>query len=124
MAGDYFFTGTKTINFANTGSTNWTGTLINSLWTEAAIQTPFTGNMNWNYDFAGPYLPGTLITLGLNYYSGNSFIVAEEWTWRSGGWSGGTVDTAIDPTPIPASALLLGSGLFGLSLLGRRRKIS
>jgi hypothetical protein len=128
LDGEYVFTGGGTINFSNTGSTTWTGTLMNNTWTEATISptsstTPFTGNMNWNYDFAGTYISGTLITLALNYYNGNDFVIAEEWTWGSSGWSGGTVKDPIDPpVPIPASALLLSTGLLGMGLLGWRRK--
>ena len=120
-AGDYTFTSPGTISFSNA---DWSGTFINKYWTEAASQTdtPFTGNMTWNYDFAGSYTPGSLITLALNYYNGNTFVIAEEWTWGSSGWTGRTYATPFSPVPIPASALLLGTGLLGMGLLGFRRK--
>ncbi len=123
-AGNYTFTGNGTNYFSNTGSTVWTSTLINQYWTEAATNpgTPFTGNMTWNYDFAGTYMSGSLITLALNYYNKDTFVIAEEWTWGSSGWTGGTSTTPLSPVPIPASALLLGTGLLGMGLLGFRRK--
>jgi hypothetical protein len=128
MAGDYVFTGTGANYFSNTGSTTWTATLKDNLWSQATSPTPFKGNMSWNYDFAGTYTPGTLITLALNYYNGNTFVIAEEWTVGSSGYSGDTYTTPFVPdppaAPLPASALLLGTGILGMGLLGRRRKNS
>jgi hypothetical protein len=124
MAGNYGFSDPGTINFSNPG---WTGKLITNTWTEATSPTSFTGNMNWNYSFAGSYTTGSLITLAVNYYDKGHFVIAEEWTWGSngsGGWSGGSSPTPVGHTPLPASALLLGTGLFGMGLLGFRRQKS
>jgi len=78
--------------------------------------------MTWNYDFADTYTPGSLITLAVHYYTGTIFAVAEEWTWGSSGWTGGPSTEPFSPVPIPASALLLATGLLGMGLLGFRRK--
>jgi hypothetical protein len=49
----------------------------------------------------------------------NLYLLGLDYTFAGGGM---LIADASVPTPLPPSALLLGSGLFGLGLLGWRRK--
>jgi hypothetical protein len=107
------------IGFSNT---NFSATLVNPYWSRATSLVPFSGNMSWDYKFAGAYDSSKPLTLALNYYYGATFIVAEKYTWSAGSWSGEASNIPNAPVPLPASVLLLGTGVLGLGLLGWRRQ--
>jgi hypothetical protein len=108
------------------------------------------GFFNWVYDDTNPNFPGTqgpiefditgsgftanITSLFLGNGLGNflcdriGVIVDSETHFDQGGTATGFVDTAVQGppggVPLPPSVLLLGSGIFGLGLLGWRRKIT
>jgi hypothetical protein len=105
-----------TVNLTN-GS--FTGSVINNNLSRATSATPFTGTMNWDYNFAGTY-SGAPFTLGINYYIGGVFKISETYTYNgSGVWTGAPSGS---PVPIPGSLLLLGTGLVGLVLVSWGRQ--
>lgn len=88
---------------ASGGTTGGASTLSLGIFSDQAGATPL-------FNISDPYAPGTVAMVNLN---------------NDGTTSATTLDssTTATPTPIPAAAWLLGSGLMGLAGIRRRKQI-
>jgi len=107
-----YFTAVPVSNFSVAG---WTSTQ-NSATQATATGTPVTGSMTWRLNFT----KGMPANFSYNYYlyTGNTAVAAYSMTLASGSWT----RTAI-PVPLPATLLLLGSGLLGIFFIRRKLQI-
>lgn len=97
----------------------WTGQMINPTLAIGATTSP-DSTVGFDMAFA---TRGQPFTLNINYLLGNQLVVHERYTvtgYQS--YTNYVADNQQYHTPIPASVLLLGTGLLGLTLLGLRKK--
>ena len=115
-------------DFGSPGFGGWSVTTTPP-YTVVATKGNAPTSATWAYDFTGSPLANYILIW--DAYDGGNFVVGEICTVINGAFQFGTTgygyyfyDTPIippTPTPVPPSVLLLGSGLFGLGLLGRRK---
>ncbi|MGD0827990.1 MAG: hypothetical protein ABSA09_07870 [Desulfobaccales bacterium] len=121
------FGGNGVVDYGSPGFSGWS--VITTPYKVVATNGSAPTSATWNYEFTGSPL-ANYILIWDGYYNGN-FVVGEIDTVINGAFQFGSTgygyyfyDTPIippTPTPVPPSVLLLGSGLFGLGLLGRRK---
>jgi hypothetical protein len=104
--------------------TGWTGQKLSDTHAQATTGTA-SGQVFWDYVFAGS--KSNPWTIDWNAYSGSEFKLHEHVSVDANGTVGGYYDTTpysaplSGPVPLPPTVLLMGSGLVGLGLLGRRK---
>jgi hypothetical protein len=115
-----FIIDTPGVTFSDINSgmkSGWSSTLISP--TQVNMDGPAEAvYFPWTYNFAGA-IP-TLLTIDYYVLTGGTVTGAFELYIKNGIWS--PSDWKALPTPIPAAAWLLGSGIVGLVALRRRQK--
>ncbi len=102
----------------------WTGQKLSDTHAQATTGTA-SGQVFWDYVFAGS--KSNPWTIDWNAYSGSEFKLHEH-LWADANGAVGCYydiipysDPLSGPVPLPPTVLLMGSGLVGLGLLGRRK---
>ena len=96
----------------------WTGNMVKPTYATGTATSP-VNTVGFDLAFASQGQP---FTLDINYLLGNLLVLHERYTvtgYQS--YTNYVADNQQYHTPIPGSALLLGTGLLGLALLGFRR---
>jgi len=140
---DYYIAGPVGLNFYGAGVIDttygpgfatWSVTTTTPYTVVATNTSPIT-TASWDYDFTGTGPPQNWELIWDAYSSSTStpgtFVTGEIVQVIDGVLQAGPTGEGVyftsgpiippTPTPVPPSVLLLGSGLFGLGLLGRRK---
>jgi len=123
-----FDTSTPLASYGSPGFSGWTVTSHSPIYVVATNPSAPT-SATWEYIFSGSSPVANYILVWYGYYNGQfQMEEADEVTngqvlgLSQGGYYYYNYSPPPAYTPLPPSALLLGSGIVGLAILGRRKK--